>query len=194
MKVLGLVGVLLVMTACNNAAPTATAYKQQLGAPAAVTGGNTGDATAGDPAKGQTALTACTGCHTEGGVGHVLVAADADSIASGTAAQNPAHGAGLAATFEASGKDIAAYLKGGTTGGTPAPGGAAAGDAVAGEALIKAQCEVCHAADGTGMGPALDSFSNLQGQEANQIHAGVLTNFTDPKKKADIEAALKART
>jgi cytochrome c2 len=193
MKVLGLVGILLMMTACNNAAPTATAYKQQLGAPAAVTGNNSGNATGGDAAKGQAALAACTACHTEGGIGHVLVAADADSIASGAAAKNPAHGAGLAATFEASGKDIAAYLKGDSTAGAPT-GGASAGDAVAGEALIKAQCEVCHVPDGTGMGPALDAFSNLQGQEANQIHAGVLTNFTDPKKKADIEAALKART
>ncbi|HYX34945.1 MAG TPA: c-type cytochrome [Oligoflexus sp.] len=185
MKVLGLVGILLVTVACNNAPPTATGYKEQLGAPAAVTanpGGSSGDAT-----RGQTALAACTGCHVAGGVGHVLVAADATSLESGKAASNPAHGAGLAATFTASAKDIAAFLKGG------AAGAAVTGDAVAGEALLKAQCETCHTPDGTGMGPALDGFAKVEGQDAKPIHASVLANFTDPKKKADIQAALTAR-
>lgn len=193
MKVLGLIGVLVLATACNNAAPTATGYKQQLGAPAAVTGTNSGNATAGDPAKGQTALAGCTGCHTDAGTpAHKLAAADAASIESGTAAGNAGHPAAIGDAIRRDGKDIAAFLKGGSTTGTGTPA-AATGDAAAGQALLTAQCEGCHVPDGTGTGPALDEFSTLAGQEGNQIHASVQQNFTDPKKKADIEAALKAK-
>ncbi len=185
MKILGLVGILLVTAACNNAAPTATAYKEQLGAPAAVTGNNSGNASGGDATKGQTALAACTGCHAEGGAAHKLVAAAADSIASGAAAKNPAHGAGLANTFTTSGKDIAAYLKGGSSG-APAAG---AGDAAKGEALLASTCEAaCH---GKTAGP-LDSFVSLDGQETAAYHpANVQKTITD--SKADLAAALKAR-
>lgn len=186
MKILSLVGILLMTVACNNAAPTATAYKQQLGAPAAVTGNNSGNASGGDAAKGQTALAACTGCHADGGAAHKLGPADADSIASGAAASHPSHGSGLAATFTSSGKDIAAYLKGGSSG-TPA----AAGDAAKGEALLASTCEAaCH---GKTAGP-LDSFVSLEGQDgdaAGYHPANVKTAITN--NKADLAAALKAR-
>jgi hypothetical protein len=187
MKIFGLIGVLVLTAACNNAAPTATGYKQQLGAPAAVTGDNSGNATGGDAAKGQAALAACTSCHVDGGIGHKLGPADADSIASGAAAGNPAHGAGLKATFDADGKNIAAYLKGGSTGGTaPAAG---AGDAAKGEALLTGTCEAaCH---GKTAGP-LDSFVSLDGQETAAYHPlDVQKAITD--NKADLAAALKAR-
>jgi cytochrome c553 len=190
MKVLSLAALILVSVACNNAAPTATAYKEQLGAPAAVTGGNT---PTGDAAKGQTALAACTGCHANGGAAHVLDGNDADSIGNGDAGKNPIHNSVPQAAkdaFKNNSLDMAAFLKGGSSGGTPAAGG---GDAAAGEALLKAQCEGCHNPDGSGMGPALDQFATLAGQEAKQIHAGVAASFTDAKKKADIQAALSAR-
>ncbi|HET9239413.1 MAG TPA: c-type cytochrome [Oligoflexus sp.] len=190
MKVLSLAALILVSVACNNAAPTATAYKEQLGAPAAVTGGN--NTPTGDAAKGQTALAACTGCHADGGAAHKLVAADADSIGNGDAGKNPIHNSVPQAAkdaFKNNSLDMAVFLKGGSTGGTTPAGG----DAAAGEALLKAQCEGCHNPDGTGMGPVLDQFANLAGQEAKPIHAGVAASFTDATKKADIEAALKAR-
>lgn len=193
MKVLGLVGIMLISVACNNAAPKATAYKEQLGAPAAVTGDN--NASTGDAAKGQTALAACTGCHVDGGAAHMLAAADADSIGKGTAGSNPVHGSIPQAAkdaFKNNALDMAAFLKGGSTGGSPA----ATGDAAKGEALLKAQCEVCHKADGTGTGPALDQFAGIDAQidpsTKAAAHAdGVTTAIKD--NLADIKAALKAR-
>jgi cytochrome c553 len=192
MKVLGLVGILLVSVACNNAAPTATGYKEQLGAPAAVTGNNTGNATgSGDAAKGQTALATCTGCHAEGGAAHKLVAADADSIGKGTAGSNPIHGSIPQAAkdaFKNNALDMAAFLKGGTASGTPAAG-AGAGDAAKGAALLTGTCEaVCH---GKTAG-ALDSFSDLTGQETAPYHPADIQKAIGDNKD-DLTAALKAR-
>jgi cytochrome c553 len=186
MKVLSLAALILVSVACNNAAPTATAYKEQLGAPAAVTGGN--NTPSGDATKGQTALAACTGCHADGGAAHKLVAADADSIGKGTAGKNPVHTSVPQAAkdaFQNNALDMAAFLKGGSTGGTAS----GAGDAAKGEALLASTCEAaCH---GKTAGP-LDSFVSLEGQEKAAYHpADVQTAITN--NKADLAAALKAR-
>jgi mono/diheme cytochrome c family protein len=190
MKIFGLIGVLVLTAACNNAAPTATGYKQQLGAPAAVTG--TGNATtggAGDIEKGKTAFTAsCAGCH---GPDAASPLDGSEDIAAGFGA-NSAHTA-FKNIFDTNAADISAYLKS-VNGGTPA---AAAGDAAKGEALIKAQCIVCHTEDGAGMGPKLDQFANIDGQIATSptraaIHGDAITK-TITDNLADIKAALKAR-
>jgi mono/diheme cytochrome c family protein len=185
MKVFSMAALILVSVACNNAAPTATAYKEQLGAPAAVTGN--GNATGGgDIEKGKTAFTAsCAGCH---GPGAMAPLDGSEDIKAGFGA-NAAH-TSFKSVFDNDSENIAAYLKS-VNGGTPAAAGG--GDAAAGETLLKAQCEGCHNPDGTGMGPALDQFATLAGQESKQIHAGVAASFTDAKKKADIQAALSAR-
>jgi cytochrome c553 len=188
MKVLSLAALILVSVACNNAAPTATAYKEQLGAPAAVTGNNN-STPAGDAAKGQTALATCTGCHAEGGAAHVLVASDADSIGKGNAGKNPIHNSIPQAAKDAftnNALDMAAFLKGGSTGGTAS----GEGDAAKGNALLTATCEaVCH---GKSAG-ALDSFSNFEGQETATYHPpDVQTAIKN--SKADLIAALKTRT
>jgi mono/diheme cytochrome c family protein len=198
MKVLGLVGILLVTAACNNTTPTATTYKEQLGAPAAVAGNNnTGNAGAVDPAAGQAALAAsCNTCHVDGGLGRVLTAAEAESIEKGgPVTSQPVYHSNLQATFDKDGANMAAYLKGDSTGGsTPAGGGA--GDATAGEALLKANCEICHNPAGGGLGPALDEFSDFDGQVANPnpSHNGLADYFTKGgEKRNNIEAALKAK-
>jgi cytochrome c553 len=186
MKVLGLVGILLLTVACNNVAPTATAYKEQLGASAAVTGGN--NQTSGDATKGQTALATCTGCHADGGAAHKLVAADADSIGKGTAGKNPIHGSVPQAAkdaFQNNSLDIAALLSGGSTGGTAS----GAGDPAKGEALLASTCEAaCH---GKTAG-LLDSFVSLEGQEKAVYHKADV-QMAIMNNKADLAAALKAR-
>jgi cytochrome c553 len=187
MKVLSLAALILVSVACNNAAPTATAYKEQLGAPAAVTGNNN-STPAGDAAKGQTALATCTGCHAEGGAAHVLVASDADSIGKGDAGKNPIHSSVPQAAKDAftnNSLDMAAFLKGGSTGGTASGGG----DAAKGNALITGACAACHGASASD----LDSFSNLE----TAVGATFASHTPEVKKmitdnKADLEAALKA--
>jgi len=190
MKFLGLVGVFMLATACNNAAPTATTYKQQLGAPAAVTGNNSGNATAGDPAKGQTALAACTGCHVEGGIGHKLVAGDAASLISGAAADNAGHSGSKAISdaIKTSGKDMAAFLTGGAPAADTGTPPATAGDAAAGKALLTANCESCHAPGGD---LALDAFSSFEGQDTAPHH-GPQIQTVIKTSRADLEAALKA--
>ncbi|MDQ3231903.1 MAG: hypothetical protein M3Q07_08800, partial [Pseudobdellovibrionaceae bacterium] len=84
--------------------------------------------------------------------------------------------------------DMAAFLKGGSTG-APTGGAAVAGDKVKGEALLTGTCEAaCH---GKTSGP-LDSFVNLTGQETQAYHPPeVQTAIKD--NRADLEAALKAR-
>lgn len=186
MKVLSLAALILVSVACNNAAPTATAYKEQLGAPAAVTGN--GNTPTGDAAKGQTALATCTGCHAEGGAAHALVANDADSIGKGTAGKNPIHNNVPQAAkdaFQNNSLDMAAFLKGGSTGGTAAGGG----DAAKGTALLTGPCAACHGASASD----LDSFSNLD----TAVGAAFASHTPEIKKmitdnKADLAAALKA--
>ncbi|WP_141732833.1 c-type cytochrome [Oligoflexus tunisiensis] len=193
MKVLGLVGILLVTAACNNTAPTATTYKEQLGAPAAVAGNNnTGNANGGavDPAAGQAALAAsCASCHVEGGVGRVLTANEADSIAkSGPVTSQPSFHTSLSDTFAKDGANMAAYLKGGATGGGDAPA-AGAGDAAKGNALLTGTCGACHGVSAV----ALDSFANLEGQDqdtAAHHPANIRTAIKD--NRADLEAAIKA--
>lgn len=188
MKVLSLAALILVSVACNNAAPTATAYKEQLGAPAAVTGGNNNTPT-GDAAKGQTALASCAGCHADGGAAHVLVAIDADSIEKGNAGKNPIHNNVPQAArdaFDKNSLDMAAFLKGGSTGGTASTGG----DAAKGTALITGPCAVCHGKSASD----LDSFSDL----TNAVAPEFASHPADTKKtimdnKADLEAALKTR-
>jgi mono/diheme cytochrome c family protein len=182
MKVLSLAALILVSMACNNAAPTATAYKEQLGSPAAVTG-NGNETGGGDIEKGKTAFTAsCSGCH---GPGAMAPLDGSEDIKAGFGA-NAAHPS-FKTVFDIDSANISAYLK------SVNGGAASGGDATAGETLLKAQCEDCHKPDGTGTGLTLDQFANLNGQESKTIHSGVAANFTDSKKKADIQAALKAR-
>lgn len=189
MKILGLIGVLVLAAACNNAAPTATAYKQQLGAPAGVTGtGNVTSGGAGDIEKGKTAFTAsCAGCH---GPSSASPLDGSEDIKAGFGA-NGAHTA-FKDVFDNSAADISAYLKS-VNGGTAA----VAGDAAKGEALIKAQCIGCHAEDGTGMGPTLDQFANIDGQVSSSptkaaIHGDAISK-TITDNLNDLKAALKAR-
>jgi mono/diheme cytochrome c family protein len=187
MRALASVGVFMLAMACNGAAPTATTYKQQLSDPKALTNDANPGNSAGDPAKGQTALAACTGCHAEGGIAHKLVAEDAESLIAGTAASNSGHSGSKAIgdAIKTSGKDMAAFLKGAT----PGPGSPpAAGDAAAGKALLAANCVACHAPGG---GLALDASSNFDGQDTAQHHGPPIKAIIKASR-ADLQAALKA--
>ena len=181
MKVLSLAALILVSVACNNAAPTATAYKQQLGAPAAVTGN--GNATGGaDIEKGKAAFTAsCAGCH---GPGAMAPLDGSEDIKAGFGA-NAAHNS-FQSVFDNDSANISAYLKS-VNGGAPAAGG---GDAAKGNALITGPCAVCHGASASD----LDSFSNLE----TAVSATFASHTADIKKmitdnNADLAAALKTR-
>jgi mono/diheme cytochrome c family protein len=182
MKVLSLAAMILVSVACNNAAPTATAYKEQLGAPAAVTGNGNVTTGGGDIEKGKTAFTAsCASCHAPGAMSPLDGSED---IKAGFGA-NAAHTA-FKPVFDNDSENISAYLKS-VNGGAPAAG---EGDAAKGNALLTATCEaVCH---GKSAG-ALDSFSNFEGQETATYHPpDVQTAIKN--SKADLIAALKTRT
>jgi hypothetical protein len=175
MKVLSLAALILVSVACNNAAPTATAYKEQLGAPAAVTGNGNVTTGGGDIEKGKTAFTAnCAMAPLNG----------SEDIKAGFGA-NAAHNA-FKPVFDNDSENISAYLKS-VNGGASAAG---EGDAAKGNALLTATCEaVCH---GKSAG-ALDSFSNFESQETATYHpADAQTAIKN--SKADLIAALKTRT
>lgn len=183
MKVLSLAALILVSVACNNAAPTATAYKEQLGAPAAVTGNGNATTGGGDIEKGKTAFTAsCAGCH---GPGAMAPLDGSEDIKAGFGA-NAAH-TSFKSVFDNDSANISAYLKS-VNGGTPAAGG---GDAAKGAAFLAANCEAaCH---GKTAG-ALDSFSNLEtavSASAGYHSPDIKTMITS--NKGDIEAALKTR-
>ncbi len=181
MKVLSLAALILVSVACNNAAPTATAYKEQLGAPAAVTGtGNASTGTGGgDIEKGKTAFTAsCAGCH---GPGAMAPLDGSEDIKAGFGA-NAAHNS-FKAVFDNDSANISAYLKS-VNGGAPA----AAGDAAKGNALIAASCAGCH---NDTIAIKLDSFSDLAKAVTLDAHSGPIKTTIDTNK-TDLEAALKA--
>lgn len=188
MRVLASVGVFMLAMACNNTAPTATTYKQQLSNPQPVSEDLNRNPATGDPAKGQTALAACTGCHAEGGMAHKLVAEDAESLISGTAADNSGHSGNnsIGEAIKTSGKDMAAFLTGSAPGPTTPP--AAGGDAAAGKALLTANCVSCHAPGG---GLALDAASSFEGQDTAQHHGPPIQAIIKASR-ADLQAALKA--
>lgn len=176
MKVLGLIGVFILVAACNNAAPTATTYKTQLGggtpAGAAATpggattpGGANAGATAGNPALGLAAFSnSCVGCHAFSG-GLVI---DGTKDIPG-AATKAAH-SGVADIFKSSAADITALFK---------------GDSAKGDAYITSKCTGCH--NGT-VQVELDSFAGLDGQDKNPVHASFGADMATNMK--DIAASL----